>query len=1350
MRISRVIAISAALVSLVVVAGDQPDSIKTDLTALANRVTGLVARAGTLESKEYLQARDQLKKISQDIYTASTMVRDPKSRRAKSVKEYAQLWMRLQTQVYSVGLMRLHLKTSGVPAKTDPLRNKFVMPSDNTRVTRNPKQFLIEKSLDDSQNKKILEEADSVSALTIRLNKDSSIEVTADLPFNSRHVDARTVELFLLEQDKQGTEYAAIAATELTDKYEKMLQFSAVRTMFVNRWALDRMGYGKAQNQALSSCAPHLVSFRMGGARRVSEHPAFIKLGTADRFEDWAQPELQGPAVKATLVKPLGSSADYEAIFTNALKETPTFRNFFFSYNMAEQQKFLKDSGALIAKTEEDNWNGQAEEVVFKSILPGDSLSRAKISDRVADDAYDARIGFIIDQAAKIAQIQMGANESARLEKAFRAALPAAKYTNALQDAVSNALASLDSPDAQKKRRSVREKKKLGGIFYIIEPNIRYARDMALVKKLAQSESRRDETPPASLKLGSKVRNPLELKDQFMAMLDLPAKASLKRTFMQGQGSGLMVEFIKNVTIEFEKTKKPIEEIAARVAVAMQKKYPAKFTYISPEQNVAKPTVTYNPTTHKLEGKIMAAETTRVAPRAALLASSGVALADMLELLNLKGTTLPAKPVLVRSYLQHYVFNASKVSKITSLAPVIQTSWVAPQDVAEQQRNTTYHSTSYGVSVASKPADPKPISLMEHMGRFAFDEKTMKHDRQKAWDFLREAFARTASEDKGKVETFCQADIHDTTNDENFRKMFRSSTTIRAALQSAFPEFVEQDADLMEATKTTAEVWVDALMIGFMVLGGAALLIGLTVFTMGAASIAVGPLLMTLLTVSGKILLPLTIANLYYSTTVAFIEKPAALAFQESVLNSQMLSAPQLPKSAVSQIFTSQDPISLALQVGVTSREDVQAAKTALLSEQRWTAVFAALDLLYLGEVARTASGLKAAFAWKSLRGVLATPVRATQIPLAATVNLAQTSRQSVQQTVKAAWSRGRTWVKNIYSGEALAWFRPAVQASEAELAFVMKAGKTLGNDLAPSIKETEAFLAQMTARLDKNGRLMGKLKVTEIMAHPEMSWYGNVTRFLTGRLGKVKFPDYNWYGLSSITELEAMRQSKIVQWASRWGHIEDDIMRLRGNLISKDLIEPATSLLEKMKMAQEADISLFRQSLRAEGAASEEMLKAASFETRGEMLILSLSQAERKVLMRMAEGESMIKRLLGIYRFERLMDMRAVGALAPVFKDFNAVRQVAVAGLNPETSRAAYEEGYVDLLEGNPGASINDVPENSIYKGVGTDAFDPLQDQLVKEDLRRQIQSMLAHDTASDLDEASRIELARILKELE
>ncbi len=1340
MRNSKVIAISVALVSLVVVAGDQPESIKTELTALANRIPGLVTRAATLESKDYLQSREQLKKIGQDIFAASKMVRDSKSKRAKSIKEYAQVWLRLQTQIYSVGLMRLHLKTSGVPAKSDLVRNYRVAQADNTRVAPNQKQLMIAKSIESDQNKKLLAEADSVGALTIRLNKDSSVELTADLPFNSRHVDTQTVELFLLEQDKQGTEYAAIASTELTDKYEKMLQFSAVRTMFVNRWALDRMGYGKAQNIGLSSCAPDLVSFRMNGARRISEHPAFLELGMADRFEDWAQPEVQSGAVKATLAKPLGSSAEYEAILVGALKGTPAYSNFFFDFNMAQQQKFLKDSGDLIAATEESNWTAQAEETVFRSLLPGDSMNRVKIADRVSDDAYEAHIQYIVDQAVGIAQ-QMGSPERARLEKAFRTALPNAKYTAALQDAVSNSLVSLDAPGGDAKRRARRASKKLGGIFAIIEPNIRYARDMALVKKQAMNEYRRGETAPASLKLGSKVTNPLELKDQFMAMLDLPENEGLKKAFTHNQISNLMLDFIKNVSIEFEKTKKPIEQIAGRVAVAMQKKYPAQYidyTKLEPKKEAP-----------RFGSNVAVSDNTRVVMRKPVLPTPGVALGQMLALLNLKGTVLPVSPVMIRSYLQHYVFNAAKIGKIVSLAPVLQTSWVAPQDEEASRREVVTMSTSYG-PVTSQPVKPKPIQLMEHIGRFAFDEKTMKHDRNKAYNFLHQAFQRTAAEDKEKVETFCQADIHDQTGDENFRKMFRSSTMIRAALQAAFPEFVEQDADLMEATKTTAEVWVDSLMMAFLVIGGVALIVGLTVFTMGAASLTAGPILMGLMAVSGKVLLPLTIANLYFSTTVAFIEKPAALAFQESVLKSQMLNQVELPKSAVSQIFTSEDPISMALQVGVTSREDVTAARTALVSEQRWTAVFAALDLLYLGEVARTATGLKAAMSWRSLRGVLSKPVRATQIPVEATINLAQSSKTTVKGTLQAAWTRTRSLAKGIYSGEALAWFRPAVQVGEAELALVRTAGKTLGNDLTKSIAETEEFLAQMGSRLDKNERLLGKLKVTEIMAHPEMTWFGNVSRLMTGRLGKVKFPNYNWYGLSSITELEAMRQNKIVQWASSWGRIEDDIRRLRGALIKKDLIEPGMELLAKMKEAQEASVTMFRQSLLAEGATSEEVLKAATYETRGEMLMLSLNPAERKVLMRMAEGESMMKRMLGIYRFERLMDLRAVGALAPVFKDYKVVKQIAINGLNPEVSRSAYEEGYVDLLDGNPGAAINDVPENSIYKGVGSGSFDPLKDEVVKEDLRRQVQSMLANDSAGDLDAVSRADLENILKELQ
>lgn len=230
--------------------------------------------------------------------------------------------------------------------------------------------------------------------------------------------------------------------------------------------------------------------------------------------------------------------------------------------------------------------------------------------------------------------------------------------------------------------------------------------------------------------------------------------------------------------------------------------------------------------------------------------------------------------------------------------------------------------------------------LFERLAKI-YDQKNQKLPKEKAIGLINQAHQEVIKSNVDKFQIFCQARALSYKNNDQFRLLYRSIPHLRNNLKASL-QTTEKcttvsnlDTEIEEEIKTTGEVLrekVDKsfayIGIGLIVVTG--VLMGLSTFGIGGA--ALPSLMFWMMTLDAVVFMPASLLSVGLGYNIHYIEQPKTLAFQRSLINSQIDK----------EFFA--------------TNQDFEEAKKAMKNSQLMIAGEIGLNALFLG---LTAQGVK-------------------------------------------------------------------------------------------------------------------------------------------------------------------------------------------------------------------------------------------------------------------------------------------------------------------------------------------------------------------------------------------------------
>lgn len=228
-----------------------------------------------------------------------------------------------------------------------------------------------------------------LESFNLRISKESAASFRVIKPHNVRHVDAVTLEIFMTSQDLQLTEFAALMNPKTEEEYLKVLQFSALRSGIVNRWALDQAYLGVPEEQLFYFPVKRFLSFADLTQKTISQTQAYQELNADVRLEGFMRlkPALQESIRAHSILDSVG----LESALTERLLSLPEYfkKNQFNSSedNLAAADEVIKG----LRKKVLADWDSISSDVIETSSMVGDLMQEPKyhaLIDRLLETSF--------------------------------------------------------------------------------------------------------------------------------------------------------------------------------------------------------------------------------------------------------------------------------------------------------------------------------------------------------------------------------------------------------------------------------------------------------------------------------------------------------------------------------------------------------------------------------------------------------------------------------------------------------------------------------------------------------------------------------------------------------------------------------------------------------------------------------------------------------------------------------------------------------------------------------------------------------------------------------------------------
>lgn len=230
---------------------------------------------------------------------------------------------------------------------------------------------------------------DHLAKFNLKIAKDSANVLRMLRPHNIRHVDSRTLEVFLTQQDKQLAEFAALMNPRTSEEYLAALQFSAIRSGIVNKWAIDQAYAAPTTENVTFFPTQRFLSFRDLQGKTISAMQAYQELNADLRLEGFLKlkPEIQAIIAKV----PLTNAVRLDAALLERLMSLPGFfkQNRFNSRedNQEIVERLIKELGIKYAS----EWDRIAGDVIETASMVGDFATDSRypqVVDRLLESSY--------------------------------------------------------------------------------------------------------------------------------------------------------------------------------------------------------------------------------------------------------------------------------------------------------------------------------------------------------------------------------------------------------------------------------------------------------------------------------------------------------------------------------------------------------------------------------------------------------------------------------------------------------------------------------------------------------------------------------------------------------------------------------------------------------------------------------------------------------------------------------------------------------------------------------------------------------------------------------------------------
>lgn len=1256
-------------VALVTVAKDRPEPVRE----------ALMEAQGGLAKKNLFVAAPALKKAAVEIFAASMRLQRG-SMESLHLAYQSTIWLSLNGQARVLEWRGRHTPTQAViRAAGSPLpdemerRNRLFVSAEIGEVLLGELPYNLRTS---NTN-----EALRLDPELAKPAKDLKLKGTETL-----------IEIRPTMQDQSIQEYLALfqmGMEKATWVFPRLLQWTSINTHSTNRWALSRLGQ-TPELDTRNGCAANLYSF--------SHHQVYKELHAFDRYEEWATDAVQKPIRESLKNFYAFQEKDFADAFDAATKNTPEGRIFNFYLNSEKKTEYQRLVGMAIDSqfketvvTDPDPYSVE----IYGAVMPSDSIRPAEVASRILDrvarrqmdlswpmvKALAGPSGKKIEGMGIVNIDAVKASYFAELEKTLARKNFAASPE---QKAIHAAIALLDSKTFLEKRKKERFDEKLKATLASVQS---FENEIA-VWRMMRSDSdgdiaHKDSPVVETARQLVQISNPAELREVFSAVLVDPEQDPVHETILNDKKvTEALTEFYTQIAEKWSeltateavpaKLEAISSEVAAKLIAAYEEKAAAEKKKIEEEDAVA---AGMTPELRKeLEDPFSPAGIKKALAQKVIHPRDGIPIQPRVFLT----TAQKLKVIFGRLNLP------LKVSK---------SRYRASRIIETRGQMWTLVQTRMGRLFAEHSIlNPKVI---QRIALSAMDLNTKKMKVSAARSILLDRFSSAGQDDVGKVEDFCKVNLREV-DSEGFRLMYLSTAGTRQVLSQLIPGFKEWNVEMVKATRSKLERTVDNLTTAFLIVGAVTAVLALVVFTAGAASVAVPGMIAAALAVSTQVALPvMSLVNIYATMSLHYVEKPAQLAYQEAVASSRIFGdLPQAQGYLAQKSLEAGDPVARAMVGKMIDRNHLRAARQKLTIDQGLSFVFALLDMVWMGS---------------TIKGAIGKSVRASMERLTVTAVKMETNQAvkvAAQQTPKAVEAlnglkRIREYVKNAFTnqiaakdamktlqatmndmmnGKALKWFRPIVEAGDLSVKFALRAGEVIGDDLVKFGAGIEDFLASQRARLDANGRLIGSFTTADISKNPDATWYGIVVKAMTGRLSQPLSSGAHWTGLTTLSELRAARSGKFITWFERFGVLRNDLLKLRGVAIAENVIAPAESLLTKVKAINNLGVEEYVAVLK-KTATEAEVKVLDQLKTKGQVLMASLSDAERDILRRMVDGESFLARAVGVYKIQRSMGLRDIGRLGPVLKDYEAVMPFA-RSMSPAAANAYDPLNYIHEVE--------------------------------------------------------------------
>ncbi|MCM0607298.1 MAG: hypothetical protein KA715_14510 [Xanthomonadaceae bacterium] len=224
--------------------------------------------------------------------------------------------------------------------------------------------------------------------LNLRISKNPSMMFRVAKPYNVRHVNPDTVEIFLSSQDEQLVEFAALMDPQNSEDYLASLQLSAIRSSIVNRWSLDQAYSSVPEERILQTPTPRFLSYPDLKGKKISETRAYQELNSEMRL--FAFETLNDDLQKIIKKYPITQSVGFSSGLFKLLVANDGYFQKKDTNSVEYNQLVVEDRMNALKKHYQTYWEEEGKNIIVTSSLVGDSWKMEDVVQRVLDHSFES------------------------------------------------------------------------------------------------------------------------------------------------------------------------------------------------------------------------------------------------------------------------------------------------------------------------------------------------------------------------------------------------------------------------------------------------------------------------------------------------------------------------------------------------------------------------------------------------------------------------------------------------------------------------------------------------------------------------------------------------------------------------------------------------------------------------------------------------------------------------------------------------------------------------------------------------------------------------------------------------